>query len=328
MGSLPEKHKMEHLMNIRLRQKIHRMLLLTLLVSTPVRAMLTVSVDADVRGDAVINGERHAEIHAAGLLLRKSIADPSGDRFILTLLAEAYDFLRQGVLHETSFRIKGPMGRWNITTGRFNLPYGLLGSFSTTRLLMSTWYDAQFGFDVDNGVLVSGIAGDVDYGVSVTQGRGPHHRFILDNSSLVTGRVGYTSGDAGDLVLGASALIGDLAGEHSSMMKHRIAGVGADGTFTHGSLVARTSVDGGRKDDRWYLLTYVFTQYGINRFVDVDIGGKAEKTEAAATGGMLYLGSTLRSRYLTIRGGYTYEVGKVNEHRVSFQLYRMFSTLF
>lgn len=295
------------------------------LVTPSAHAMWNVTLDGDARGKVMSSGNGNIEIHAAGLLLRKSIADPTGDRFMLTMLAEAYDSFREIMLHEASLRLKGPMGRWNITGGRFTLPYGLLSSFSTTRLLFSTWYDELFGFDVDNGILVSGIKGDVDYGIALTQGLGPHHRFSLEKQAVLSGRIGYTLGDAAEYIFGVSVVHGNFSGMRGTEILHPISGLGLDATVTNGPLTLRISIDGGTKDDSAYLRGFLFTQYGINRYVDIDLGTKRGKSKHNATSAVLYAGCTTRNRFLTIRGGYTYGLNAKEEHLFSIQLYRLFS---
>jgi len=298
-----------------------------LLLPYTVRATLEISLDADARATVSSTDESTLGLQTAGLLLRKTIADPDGDRFILTLLAEAYDTFREQMIHEASLRLKGPMSRWNVTAGRFSLPYGLIPSFSTTRLLLSSWYDEHFGFDADNGMLLSGITGDIDYGIAVTQGLGPHHRFSLQNQALVSGRIGYTFGEAGEYLLGVSGIHGKTAGMHGTEMPHDISGAGIDATVNSGPLTLRTSLDGGLQNKDTYLLGYLFTQYSLNRFVDIDIGGRYGKIGNSEPSGSVYAGGTTRNRFITIRGGYTYEKTTTEKHQVTLQLYRAFSAV-
>lgn len=307
---------------------IHTGVGIVMLVPLPVQASLTLSLDADARVTGDVTANHSADLHAAGFLVRKSIADTQGDRFILTMLAESYNTFNELMLHEASLRIKGPMSRWNITTGRFTLPYGLLQSFSTARYLFSTWYDDHLGFDVDNGILVSGINGDVDYGIAYTQGRGPHHRFYFDNSYLISGRIGYTLGDAGDYMAGISLLHGTIAGMHSTSTRHRLSGLGLDGTLFSGPLTIRGSLDGGVKDRQYVLLGYSYIQYGVHRTLDLDLGCKYGKNVDETASGILYAGCTVRNRFLTLRGGYWYDSSNTHTHNVSIQLYRLFSTVF
>jgi hypothetical protein len=83
------------------------------------------SADADLRGRWSSAEKLSAEVHAVGLSIRKSFADNSGDRFIISGLFEAEKNFSEFMIHELYLRFKGPMGLWNITAGRIGIPYGL-----------------------------------------------------------------------------------------------------------------------------------------------------------------------------------------------------------
>jgi hypothetical protein len=54
--------------------------------------------------------------------------------------------------------------------GRFQIPFGLLTSFTTSRLLYESLSPHAAGLDADSGLMVSGVAGDLDYGASFQSG--------------------------------------------------------------------------------------------------------------------------------------------------------------
>lgn len=306
-------------------------------ISTPViifflaistsQATWNVSLDLDGRASYSSREKSDAEIHAAGLLIRKTFADNKGDRLTFTVLGEAYDTFRELMLHEAWVRYKGPMGKWNVTSGRMGLPYGLLPSFSTTRLLFTTWYESIIGFDVDNGIQLSGVLGDFDYGVAVTQGLGPHNHLTFPGNGLVSGRAGLTTGDGGEFQFGASFVAGYIEGMHKESMKHQLFGGGLDGTASLGVLTLRASLDGGKKDEDFYLTGFGYSEYAITSHLDLNLGLKAEKLLHHSASGSLYTGCTIKSKYLTFRGAYSYEHAK-KDHRISLQLYRLFSITF
>ncbi len=100
-----------------------------------------------------------ANIHRIGISARKTFADRHGGRLILFGLVEAEDNFDEIMAHEFYGQYKGPMGAWNVTAGRFGLPWGLLPGFSASRLLYDMPHDRLLGMDVDSGVKVSGMVG-------------------------------------------------------------------------------------------------------------------------------------------------------------------------
>lgn len=302
-------------------------MIICFLTSTSAQATWNISLDLDGRASYSSQEKADAELHAAGLLIRKTFADGKGDRLTFTVLGEAYETFRELMLHEAWARYKGPMGKWNVTAGRMGLPYGLLPSFSTTRLLFTTWYESSIGFDVDNGILLSGVLGDFDYGVAVTQGLGPHNHLTFPGHGLASGRAGLTLGDGGEFQLGASFIAGKAEMMHKKPMVHRLVGGGLDGTASLGVLTLRASLDGGKKDDTYYLTGFGYSEYALNGNLDINLGLKAEKKEDHRVSGSLYTGCTIKTKFLTMRGAYSYEHAQ-KDHRFGLQLYRLFSITF
>lgn len=289
----------------------------------------TWNISFDLDGRASYSSREHGDInlHAAGLLIRKSLADSKGDRLTFTVLGEAHDTFKELMIHEAWVRYKGPMGKWNITAGRMGLPYGLLPSFPTTRLLFTTPYESITGFDVDNGIQLSGVLGDFDYGIALTQGLGPHQQLEFPGHGLVSGRAGLTTGDGGEYQFGVSLLAGKSAGMHHHKKIHHHYNLGIDGTTSLGLLTLRGSVDGGKKDEDYFITGFAWSEYALNRYLDLNLGLKAQKTLHHSIDATIYAGSTLNLKYFTMRGAYSYDYSN-KDHRIGIQLYRLFSYVF
>jgi hypothetical protein len=181
------------------------------------------------------------------------------------------------------------------------------------------------GFDVDNGVMVSGIIGGVEYGLSLTQGYGHHQMPAATAPTLACARVGIVLGDAEEYVLGMSSSWGDtrMEGHHGDAARQ--AGAGLDATATIGRAIMRAELTVGRQERHHLAAAFGATDYAILPRLDVTVAGSlvTHGTETTGTG---YAGLTAKPSWFTIRGGYSY--ADTNAHTVFIQLYRLFSVVF
>ncbi len=310
-------------------------MILCLIVSQPALAVGLFSLDGDARTSLQEKDDPSAEIHVIGISLRKTFSDRAGDRWMLSGLLEFQDDLSETVIHDAYVRYKGPMGRWNITAGRFQLPFSLLSRFSTSRLLYHTLSDSSVGIHSDGGLMVSGVTGDLDYTFAITQGLGVHDDPEFESLELFSGRVGWTYGTMGDIIMGVSVLAGESPSLHhhdaetdsgmhgGASTKKRI--LGLDGTIVSGLWITRWEAQAGTMDGDPFGGGFVAADYGV--FPRVDVTGAAGLTHfAGETTGTIYLGLGYRSPWFTIRGGYTYDISKTDDtHGFTVQLYRALS---
>lgn len=110
---------------------------------------------------------------AAGFLnLRQVIEQDGVDRWILVGQLDSGENFESPLLYQTYAQLKGPLGRWNVRAGRFIVPFGLLASYDSERLVLNTIEPLSLALKLDTGVQVSGFVGDHDYAVALTEGSG------------------------------------------------------------------------------------------------------------------------------------------------------------
>lgn len=305
--------------------KISVLLLILLhLIPATLHASWSFSADADLRSNWSSTDKLSAEVHAAGLSIRKSFADNTGDRYIISGLFEAEKNFSEFMIHELYFRFKGPMGLWNITAGRIGIPYGLLTSFSTTRHIFEKPIEEIIGFDADNGIMFSGVAGIFDYGISLSQGYGAHRMPEFPGEGFGAGRIGVTLGEAEEYSIGVSVSGGRTNASH---MDHsaitRITG-GIDATFYIGQSIIRTEVNAGNVDKHRIVSGYGLLDYTIHRRLDLSAGVRIINSHNV-TNAALFTGFSFNPPWFNLRGGYIYEHSGKQKHNISLQLYRLFS---
>jgi hypothetical protein len=318
-------------------------MVLCLLTLGEVFAAWNLSIDGDARYRLTEWEDHDVNIHIVGASARKTISDEKGDRLTLFGLVEAEDDFSEVMFHEVYGQYKGPMGLWNITAGRFGLPWGLLPGFSTSRLLYDMSHGAVLGMTVDNGVMLSGVTDVVDYGISVTQGYGPRGMPDDLNLSLTTARIGYTPGDTEEFVLGFSGAVGtsrrvhgadpfrdmdmnDMNRDHN-MEKDRAlhrAVAGLDATFYLGRWLGRAEVSAGRVDHRSMTAGFAALDYALLPRLDMTVAANLVWHGSDFTDEW-FAGFTGKPPWFTIRGGYRYAGNSPSRHEVMFQLYRLFS---
>jgi hypothetical protein len=198
-------------------------------------------------------------------------------------------------------------------------------NFSTTSFLYQSLYGATLGMDVDNGVMVSGTRGMVDYAVAITQGYGPHRAVDLGGNGMVSGRIGFTIGETEEFVVGFSGAYGQTAFGHAMMDATTLRALaGTDATMYLGRSVTRLEIDGGEIGGRAFAAAFCAVDFGLFPRLDINSAGSFAR-HGDMNGGYLFLGLSFKPGWLTIRGGYTYAYNGTPEHEVSLQLYRLFS---
>jgi hypothetical protein len=281
-----------------------------------------VSFEADGRLRLAEGAEREAELHLLGLSLRHAFADSKGDRLILAGLARAESDLSEITLHELYARYKGPLGSWDLTAGRFRLPYGLMYSFDPATLLYNTPHMDLLGMDSDNGAMLSGLVGPFDYALSFTQGYG-HHAPDFPGHGIAMARLGIIPGETEEVSIGFSGAYGRTLAEHDGDETIERAIAGADATLYLGRWLSRLELSGGRVDGQEILAGFAGLDYALLSGLDLNLAANVVR-HGSETADTWFAGITCRPRWITIRGGYQYE-GTGDSHEFTIQAYYMFS---
>ena len=167
-----------------------------------------VSGGLDARYARPEDGERYKpRLEGAFLNIRKVWADALGDRWIGVAQADFDDNLRRIRPYQVYVQYKGPLGKWNVRAGHFLLPFGLLATYDTERLILQGLEGMSLGIRKDTGAGVIGRFGAWDYALTVTTGLGDTHVVDKRANPVLTGRIAYVRQD---LQLGISVLRGDL----------------------------------------------------------------------------------------------------------------------
>ncbi|MFP4418584.1 MAG: hypothetical protein ACLFSB_15065 [Chitinispirillaceae bacterium] len=295
-----------------------------LLLPPQVEATWSVMADADCRYRLSDWDDNQATLHVLGASLRKTFSDSKGDRFTLFGLVEAHDNLSEFMMHELYGLYKGPLGSWNVTLGRFGLPYGLLTNYSTSRLPFDMPHRAVIGYAVDNGIMLSGVKGMWEYAVAGTQGYGPHHTPGFPGHGLATARLGITPGYSGDVTLGISGAFGKTSHMHNrdSTIERAVGGV--DATLYSGRLLTRLELNGGMVDDKLMATGFAAFDFALLPRLDINVA-----VTGIRHGDQLqdswFSGVTYKPKWFTVRGGYRYARYEKPHHQVELQIYRLFS---
>ena len=284
-------------------------------------------MDGDARYRYQPPQTHEARLHVLGLLARKTFADEKGDRFTISGLLEAHDNFSETSLHELWARYKGPLGKWNITAGRFGLPYGLNYSFDDSRLLYQTVEKQTLGIDADNGGMVSGVVGRIDYALSVTQGYGAHHLPGFPGRGLAAGRLGCALGDFEEMSIGVSGAYGTVSTHENrdSAISRALGGI--DATAYAGRALLRAELNAGSIDNELFGAAFAGADYAIAPKIGLTLSGTAVRKERDWRT-TAFAGVSFSPRWLTIRGGYTYAFQGNNRHTIALQLYRLFNYTF
>ncbi len=272
--------------------------------------------------------EIFGEINSIGGSVRQVFSDKKGDRWILYLQGEAEHNFSEIMAHQLYARFKGPMGKWNITLGRIPLQWGLLTSWSPERMPYSSPYKLAGIVKSDNGILINGTVGMVDYGISVTQGYGMGTIESFPGPGLVTGRVGLSPLLGGELVLGLSGSAGTSYrstmghGEESTPVEH-ISGA-LDLTAYVGRAIIRTELGAEQVHENVEKRGFLETEFQL--FPKLTLHGAGNLySKMDEWQGTAFAGVSTKLKSVTIRGGYEYEQAIEKKHKAVLQLYRQLS---
>lgn len=299
-----------------------------ILLATSAESAIFFTADADMRYKMADSKRPEFKVEALGIGVRKVFADRMGDRIILFPLLETMDNLKETMLDQAYLQYKGPLGRWNITTGRYRLPFGLLSSYSTKRLLIKTLEYETIGIESDNGILLSGIIKDFDYALSLSQGVGTERWSDIDNEGLMVFRVGYQGIDFEALRIGLSGCLGRVLPKKghnqipNSTLYKKILSI--DLTKYHGVKVYRAEVSFGEEEKKRIFSAFLGIDWSIFPKLDLNVGHIYLNKHSHETGSVT-LGLTYNVYGVQIRAGQRFSFIGEEKDEFSLQVYRLFN---
>ncbi len=306
------------------------LLLCTLVVHSS--GALFLNYEEDLRGAYLFGGDISGEIRGLSGSVRQVFSDDKGDRWILYVQGELEHNLQERMIHQFYGRYKGPMGKWNITLGRVPLPWGLLTDWSPERLPYTSLYKLKSLMKVDNGIMLSGTLGLVDYGLSLTQGYGMSKVKELPGPGLLSMRVGVSPLLSGDLIIGLSGAFGTSHrsmegghGDHVNPVEHLSGAL--DLTAYVGRGIIRMEAGTERISKAWEHQGFLEVEYQLFPKLSLLSAGSVY-SQKERWNGTLFVGAWTKIKSFTIRGGYEYEENHEDTQRVVLQIYRQFSASF
>ncbi len=308
------------------RNKLVLIALMAAGLAFPVQASGFLSIDADGRYLLTDFSESRVLLQAMGLSLRKVIADKRGDRWILFTQIEAMDNFHHVDFHQWYAMYKGPLGKWNISAGKFRLPYGLLTGFDSERLLFDTLEEFTVGGDRDLGLMLSGTIGAFDYAVAVTKGSG---LFDSPKKGLLSGRFAVVPGTSDDLTIGFSAAYGESGDSHGMPGHGRtVRSAALDLTAYTGRGVLRAEGSYGKYNHLHQATAFINYDYRLFPNLELNAAGAMVSLNNSINHLWGFMGVTVITRIVNFKGGYQYEHKGPIRHRVSLQIYKMLSVTF
>lgn len=268
-----------------------------------------------------------AMLEGAFLNLRKVWSDGLGDRWIGVAQVDVDDNAHRIRPYQLYLQYKGPLGKWNLRAGHYLLPFGLLTTYDTERLLLQGIEETSLGIRKDTGVALLGRVGSWDYAASLTDGLSDLRFIDADARPTVTGRFAHVRGDS---QIGISALVGrvlvdpDFGHEAGPVRQRRIA---VDATTSRGPMTVRAEAVAGTNDGQSVAGGVVLADYALTPTVELNTRyahwNRLNEPHAAS------LGVTYQIRPgLFLRGANTYRIGEDTHNEFSFQVYYEFSRSF
>lgn len=150
---------------------------------------MTLSGGLDGRTEYSSTEGEEAELRGLFLNLRKVWQDEGADRWIGVAQLDVEHNFSEVQPYQVYLQYKGPLGKWNVRAGHFLVPFGLLATYDTERLLLGGIEDLSLGLRHDTGVQWFGRVGDWDYSLAVTDGLGVTSLFDGRANPVVSGRV-------------------------------------------------------------------------------------------------------------------------------------------
>lgn len=261
----------------------------------------------------------------AFLNLRKVWSDEFGDRWIGVAQADFDDNLRRVRPYQVYLQYKGPLGKWNLRGGHYLLPFGLLATYDTERLVLQGLEKTSLGIRKDSGVQAFGRQGSWDYAVSLSNGLSDVRFADSRANPVLTARVAYVAGDA---QLGFSALAGrvllDTDPRPVDVRERRFA---VDATKSFGPLTLRAEGLGGTDNGRSVGGGLLLGDYALTP--KLELNTRYAYWSAVDAGHAAGLGLTYQLRPgLLLRTAGTYQSRRDDHYGFTVQLYYEFSKLF
>ena len=189
--------------------------------------------------DEAVDDSARAWLQGAFLNFRKVWSDSLGDRWIGVAQVDAEDNFDRIRPYQVYLQYKGPLGRWNVRGGHFLLPFGLLTTYDTERLVFQGLERTSLGIRKDTGAEVFGRVGAWDYAVSGTDGLSDVTLTDPRANPVLTGRLAYVRDT---LQVGISTLAGRVVpdpafGNGTDVLRQRR--IALDATDSFGPLTMR-----------------------------------------------------------------------------------------
>ena len=291
---------------------------------------LSGGVDARLTNEREPDGEdpgTRAKLEGAFLNLRKVWSDDLGDRWIGVAQVDVDDNGHRIRPYQVYLQYKGPLGRWNLRGGHYLLPFGLLATYDTERLLLEGLEKTSLGIRKDTGVELLGRFGSWDYAASLTDGLSDIHFIDDDARPTVTARLAYVSGDS---QIGLSTLVGrvlvdpDFGHEGGPVRERRVA---LDATTSRGPFTFRGEAVAGTNNGEAVVGGVALADYALTPTVELNTRyayWNDQDPPHAASVGVTY---QVRPG-LFLRGADTYRFGEGHRNEFSLQIYYEFSRHF
>ena len=272
------------------------------------------------------------ELHGLFLNLRQVWADEYGDRWIGVIQADFDHNFEDIAPYQVYLQYKGPLGKWNARAGLFLLPYGLLATYDTERLLLTGIETTSIGIRQDVGAQVFGRFGDWDYAVSLTDGLS-NIRFVDSGANpVLAARLAYVKDD---WQVGLSTLIGrpwarfePLVGDEETSARftqERLFTL--DVTKSWGRFTVRAEIDGGAENGRGVWGGVVLTDYAL--LPNLDLNTRYAYWHRDGDSQSVGLGLSYSVwRGLFLRVADNYEFGNREKNAFTTQIYFEFSHRF
>lgn len=272
------------------------------------------------------------ELNGLFLNLRQVWADETGDRWIGVAQVDFDHNFESIAPYQLYLQYKGPLGKWNARAGLYLLPFGLLATYDTERLLLTGIENTSLGIRQDVGAQVFGHFGDWDYALSVTDGLS-NIRFVDSRANpVLSARLAYVKDD---WQVGLSMLIGRpwarfeplVGGEESSARFTQERRLALDATKSFGPLTLRAEASGGTESARGVWGGVVLADYAL--LPKLDLNTRYAYWHRDGDSQSIGLGVSYNVwRGLFLRVADNYEFGKREKNAFTTQIYFEFSHRF
>ncbi len=315
------------------KQSLYSFLLLVLCLSGPGAYSAQIDAEADIRYKNIDLHENKVEFERAGLGFREIISDDTGDRVLLFCRAEGEHNFSEFPIGQLYSQYKGPMGKWNITAGRFLVPFGIMTNYDSEWLLVETQEDKTLNIKYDSGIKLAGIINYFEYALSVTQGIGVERWddwVDNDKNKLVTARLGKAGDDFEEIGIGLSSIFGKVYIDSTSLYKKFVA---LDATKYYDLFVFRGEIARGKEDDETLTSFFMGLDYRILASLDINLSVNLFRKNYYLNTSTIGLSYNFLFFGLVIRAAHKFPIGggKNGTHETNetyIQLYNNYSHIF